>query len=189
MVFHLSLSDCKSPLDSKNILSILADLNNAVVWMASTRFISNTSCPFTNLLVTVPNSTIRISITKTLIFHRFFSSLSMSGYLSVFGPSVIFTKWFSGTAKSTIKQVTYFLLTITSSSPSLGDPFVSQNPWEFYANSGLCTYYLLVWTNLIFSHSSQLITSPSLPCLLLYFVHKFAAFTYYMNDHFVSILT
>ena len=35
MVFHWSLSDSKSPQVSRTLLSILADLNNAVVWMIS----------------------------------------------------------------------------------------------------------------------------------------------------------
>ena len=37
MVFHWSLSDSKSPQVSKTLLSILAVLNNAVVWMVSIR--------------------------------------------------------------------------------------------------------------------------------------------------------
>ena len=36
MVFHWSLSDSKSPLVSGIRLSILAVLNNVVVWMVST---------------------------------------------------------------------------------------------------------------------------------------------------------
>ena len=37
MVFHRSLSDSKSPQVSRTLLCILAVLNNAVVWMVSTR--------------------------------------------------------------------------------------------------------------------------------------------------------
>ena len=37
MVFHWSLSDSKSPHVSRTLLSILAILNNVVVWMVSTR--------------------------------------------------------------------------------------------------------------------------------------------------------
>ena len=37
MVFHWSLSNSKSPQVSGTLLSILAVLNNAVVWMVSTR--------------------------------------------------------------------------------------------------------------------------------------------------------
>ena len=40
---------------SRTLLSILADLNNALVWMVSTRpFIYKSSSPFINPLVTVP---------------------------------------------------------------------------------------------------------------------------------------
>ena len=47
MVFHLSLSDSKSPRLSRTLLSILADLNNAVIFMVSTRPpISNSSISF-----------------------------------------------------------------------------------------------------------------------------------------------
>ena len=37
MVLYMSQSDGKSPQISRTLLSILADLNNAVVWMVSTR--------------------------------------------------------------------------------------------------------------------------------------------------------
>ena len=46
MVFHWSLSDSKSPQVSRTLLSILAVLNNAVVWMVSTRL--PTSKPSSN---------------------------------------------------------------------------------------------------------------------------------------------
>ena len=53
MVFHWSLSDSKSPQVSRTLLSILAYLNNVVVWTVSTRpVISKSSSPCTNPLVT-----------------------------------------------------------------------------------------------------------------------------------------
>ena len=46
---HWSLSDSKSIQVSSNLLGILADLNNAVVWMVSNRpLISNSSSPCIN---------------------------------------------------------------------------------------------------------------------------------------------
>ena len=46
---------------SGTLLSILTDLNNAVVWMVSTRpLISKSSSPGTNPLVTVPRASVRI---------------------------------------------------------------------------------------------------------------------------------
>ena len=57
MVFHSILSDSKSSQVSRTLLSILTDLNNAVVWMVFLRLlISKSACPFINLLVTVPRA-------------------------------------------------------------------------------------------------------------------------------------
>ena len=85
MVFHLSLSDSKSPQVSRirlnlfkslqvsrTLLSILADPRNAEVWMVSTRsFISKSSSPFINLLVTVPKAPDMFGIKITFMFHSF----------------------------------------------------------------------------------------------------------------------
>ena len=88
MVFHWSLSDSKSPQVSRCLLSILADLNNAVVWTVSTRLvISKSSSPCINLLVTVPRAPITIGIIVTFMFHRFSNSLVRSSYLSLFSHS------------------------------------------------------------------------------------------------------
>ena len=82
MVFHWSLSDSKSPQVSRTLLSILAVLNNVVVWMVSTRPpTSKSSSPFSNPLVTIPNAPITIGIIITLLFHSFFNSLARSRYL------------------------------------------------------------------------------------------------------------
>ena len=106
MVFHWSLSVSKSPQVFRTLLSILADLSNAVVWMASTcPLISMSSSPFTN--------PINIGITVTFIFHSFFSSIARFTFSSLFSPSFNFTLWSAGTTKSTIRQVFLYLLTIT----------------------------------------------------------------------------
>ena len=69
MVFHWSLSDSKSLQVSRTLLSILAVLNNIVVWLVSTRpLISKSSSPFNNPLVTVPKAPITISIIVSFIF-------------------------------------------------------------------------------------------------------------------------
>ena len=53
-------------------LSILADLNSAVVSMLSTRpLISNFSSPYINPLVTVQKASITIGIIVTFMFHCF----------------------------------------------------------------------------------------------------------------------
>ena len=72
MVFHWSLSDSKSPQVCRTLLGILADPNNAVVWVVSFRPpTSKSSSPFSNLLVTVPKALITIGIIVTFMFHSF----------------------------------------------------------------------------------------------------------------------
>ena len=99
-VFHTSVSwwfstgvrvTSKSPQVSKILLSILTNLNNAVVWMISTHpLISKSSNPFNNPLVTVNSTTITIGITVTYTFYNFVSSLARSRYLSLFSlPKVL----------------------------------------------------------------------------------------------------
>ena len=142
MVFHWSLSDCKSSKVSLTLLSILVDLNNAVVWMLSTRLlISKTSRPRTNPLVTVPSVPITIVIVVTFLIHSFFSSRGDSQYLSFFPLSFSFIQWSARTAKSIIRQVLFllFLFFFFFFWLSVGlvvwlklvDPFLSQNPKEF----------------------------------------------------------
>ena len=61
-----------SLIKSPRLFFILADLNNAVVWIASHRQrISKSSSPCTNPLVTVPCTPIIIGITVTFMFHSF----------------------------------------------------------------------------------------------------------------------
>ena len=108
MVFHWNLSD-KSPQVSRTLLSIMADLNNAVIWMVSTRLlISKFSSSCTGPLATVPRAPITISITAIFMLHSFLSSLARSKYLSFFSLSFNFTLWSAGIAKSTILQVLFF---------------------------------------------------------------------------------
>ena len=109
MVFHWSLSGSKFPQVSWTLQSILADLNNAVFWMVSTRpLISKSFSPFINPLVTVPRAPITTGIYVTFMFYSFFNSLARSRYL-FFLLSFNFTLWSSGTAKFTILQVLFFL--------------------------------------------------------------------------------
>ena len=69
MVFHWSLNESKSPRVSCILLSILADLNIAVVLMVSGRpSIYNASSPLWGI---VPSALITIGITVTFNFHSF----------------------------------------------------------------------------------------------------------------------
>ena len=153
MVFYWSLSDSKSHQVSRTLLSILTDLNNAVVWMVSTRpLISKSSSPFINPFVTEPIAPIIIGIIVTFMFHSFFNSQARSRYLSFFSFSINFTLWSTGTAKSIILQVLFYLLIIVVW-PRFGDPFVCQNP------RGVCTSHfpghMLSWVYTICSYGQN----------------------------------
>ena len=129
MVSHRTLSDSKSLQDSRTLLSILSDLNNAAVWIVSIcSLISQPSSPFINPLGIVLSALITIGITIILMFY-FFSSLAISRYLSLFSLSLNFTQWFARTENFTIQQVLIFCwlshgLVVW---PKWGDPFVSKN--------------------------------------------------------------
>ena len=155
MVFPWSLSDSKSPEVSKTFLSILAVLNNAVIWMVSTRPpTSKSSSPFSNPLVTVPKAPIMIGVIVTFMFHSFFNSLARSSNL----------------------QVLFFLFIIIRSG------LLAEIRWSVWmskshrslcvsfsrTDAGLCIYYLFVGSNLNFLHISQGITLPTQSCRVLY---------------------
>ena len=165
MVFHWSLSDSKSPQVSRTLLSILALLSNAVIWIVSTRPpTSKSSRPFNNPWVIVLKAPITIGTIVTFMFHSFFNSLTRSKYLSFFSHSFSFILWSAGTAKSTILQFLFFLfffflLIIIGLVfwPRLGDPFVSKSHRSLCMSfsrtgAGLCVYPLLMWLNLNFLH-------------------------------------
>ena len=115
MVFHWSLSNNKSLEVSRTLLSILANLSNAVVWMVSSHpliFKSSSSC--INPLVTVPRALITIGITVTFMFHSFFNSLARCRYLTFFLFSFNFPLWLARTAVYNLAS-SLFLLIITRS--------------------------------------------------------------------------
>ena len=141
MVFHWSLSDNNSPQVSRTLLSILTVLNNAVVWMVSTRPpTSKSSSPFNNPLVTVPKAPIKIGIIVTNMFHSFFNFLERLRYLSFFLHSFSFIQWSAGTAKSTILQVLFFccwlLLGLTGKGLA---PFPTPHSSNYWKRSLLVT--------------------------------------------------
>ena len=124
MVFHWSLRDSKFSQVSRTLLSILAILNNAVIWTVSTRpSPSKSSRPFNNPLVTVPRAPITIGTIVTFMFYSFFNSQARSRYLSFFSYSFSFILWSAGTAKSIILQslIFFFFLLIIIRSGLLAD--------------------------------------------------------------------
>ena len=177
MVFHWSLSDSKSPQVSRTLLSILAVLSNAVIWIVSTHPpTSKSSRPFNNPLVIVPKAPITIGTIVTFMFHSFFNPLTRPRYLSYFSHSFSFIVWSAGTAKSTILQILFFLLIIIRSglqakirwSVCMSKSYRSLCVSFSRTGAGLCIYHLWVWSNLNFLHISQWITLPTQLCLALY---------------------
>ena len=175
MVFNWSLSDSKFPQVSRTLLSILAVLNNAVVWMVSTRPpTSNSSSPFSYPLVTVPNAPITIGIIVTFMFHSFFNSLTRSRYLSISSNSFSFILWSAGQQSRLFCKFSFFVdyyevwvlagirwSVCMLKSHSLCVAFS-------WTGAGLCIYHLLVWSNINFLHISQWITLPTQSFLALY---------------------
>ena len=174
MVPHWSLSDSKSPQVSRTRLWILAVLSNAVVWIVSTRPpTSKFSRPFNNPLVIVLKAPISIGTTVTFMFYSFFNSLTRSRHLSFFSLSFRFILWSTGTSKSTILQVLFFLLIIIRSGLLRRSVCMLKSHRSLCVSfsrtgAGLCIYHLLVWSNLNFLHISQWITLPTQSCLALY---------------------
>ena len=110
--FHCGLSDSKSLQVSRTLLSILADLENCLVfvWSPLNPFISNSSILFINSLLTVPSSPIAINICITFMFYSFLSSQARSRYSSFFSFSFSFAMWSARTAKPTIQQVLFLFV-------------------------------------------------------------------------------
>ena len=176
MIFYESLSDNKSPLVSRTLHSILAVLNNAIVWMVSTRPpTSKSSIPFNNPLATAPKAQIPFGIIVTFMFHNLFDSLARSSYLFFFSQSFSSIQWSAGAAKSTIFEVLFSLLIITRSgllteirrSVWISKPNRSLCVLFSRTGAGLCIYHMFVWSNLNFLHISHYITLPTQSCLVL----------------------
>ena len=75
MVFRCSLSDSKSPQVSRTLLTILANLKNALVWIVITRpLISKSTSSFMNHFLTVSITAITTGITVMFLFFLWFSS-------------------------------------------------------------------------------------------------------------------
>ena len=162
MVFHWSLSDSNTPQVSRTLLCILAILDNAVVWMVSTRPPTSKSfSPFSNHLVTVPNAPITIGIIVTSMFHSFFHFPSKVEVLILLFTFFHFYSVVSQDSKvdyfaSSLFSFSFFLLIITKSGLRAWIRWsVSMSHRSFCVafsrtGAGLCIYHLLVWSNLIF---------------------------------------
>ena len=138
MVFYLSLSENNF---LKSLLRILVILNNAVVWMITSRhLISKSPSTCTNLSVTVLS---KVQLVLPLLSY-----------------SIV-------TAKFTILRFLCLVDNHIIVKPRLGNQFVCCVSFSRTAE-GLCMYYLFIWSNFNFLHNSQWITLPTQSCLVLY---------------------
>ena len=136
MVFHWSLSDSKSPQVSWTLLSILAVLNNAVIWIVSTRpSTSKSTSPFYNPFVTVLRAPITIGTIITFMFHSFFQFSNKVAVLILLFTFFQFYSVVSRDGKINNFANSLFCCLLLLSLflwPRLGDPCVCQSPIGVY---------------------------------------------------------
>ena len=185
MVFHWSLSNSKSSQVSRTLLSILAVLSNAVVWIVSTHPpTSKSSRPFNNPLVIVPKAPITIGTIVIFKFHSFFNSLARSRYLSFFSLSFRFYSVVrrDGKVDNFANSLFFFFLLLIFIRSGL----LAGIRWSVcmlksrrslcvsfsLTSAGLCIYHLFVRLNWNFLHISQWITLPTLYSFCANFLHS-----------------
>ena len=148
MGFHWSLSDSKASQVSRTLLSILAVLNNEVVWMVSNHPHISKSSSLSTILI-FPNRPVPLPVLWWLYWARRLQLVSPSPLCSIVssapkqGPgtylsllSLSFTLWSAETARPIIRLVLFCCCWESLGQvvwPRLGVPFVSQNPREFCA--------------------------------------------------------
>ena len=153
------------------LLSVLANLNNSVVWMASARpLISKSSSPCINLWVIVRRVPITIGITVSFMFHSFFNSSNKVQVFILLFTSFQFYSVVSQDSKvhNSVSSLFFFffsLLIIIRSGrlvARLSDPLVCQNSW------GVSASHFLGSADTICSNDQTLISGTFLsgsPCL------------------------
>ena len=188
---------------SRTPLSILADINNAVVRMVSIcPLISKSSSLFINPLGIVPSALITTSITVTFMFHSFF--FLFSSLFTFFQFSSMSVR----TAKFTIRQVLFFfffffvcvlflflfLLAITRSGHLTKitrsvciSKFERSLCVSFSGtNSELCIYRLFVRSNLSFLHNYQWIIYSTHIIIIIIIIIIIRAFHISVNRWFFT---
>ena len=158
-----SLNDSKSPQVSRTLLSILADLNNAVVWMVST-------CPiiFKSFSPCTKSTDYNLCNCHFHVprFFQFPSKVKVFILLFTFFQFYSVVSWDSKVHNS---AGYLFLLSIIRSgclaeirwSVSMSKSQRSLCVLFSRTDVGLSIYYLFVWSNLNFLHNSQWITLPT----------------------------
>ena len=153
MVFHWSMSDSKSPQVSRTLLSIMAHLRYAVIWIVSTRLPSSKSSrPFNNPLVIVSKAPITIGTLVPFMFNSFFLQ-GRGTYTSFHILSVLFC---GQPGQRTLQFCKFFFLLITIRSGLLAEIRWSMCMSKSHRSlcvspprtaAGLNIYHLFVWSN------------------------------------------
>ena len=173
-------SDSRSLRLCWTLPSILADLNDAVIRMFSSRpLISKVSSSYTNTLVTVPSAPVTIGITVTFMFRSFFISLARSRYLFLFSLSFRFTQ--PERQSLLFGRFIFFFLTITRSGRLVEIRWSvcsSKSKWILYilfsrAGSGLRKYHLVGLLNLNFLLKDHLIHPDVFDCIRILWDRSF----------------
>ena len=157
MIFHWRLSDSKPLQVSGTLLKILAVLNNAVVWMVSTRsLIFKSSSPLITPSVTVSRAPITIGIIVTFMFHSFFQFSSKVQVLILLFAFFQFYSVVSRDSKVHNSGSSPFLFIINIRSGRLAEIRRSVCILKFHwslcvsfskTDAGLLIYHLFIWSN------------------------------------------
>ena len=156
MVFEGILCDSKSPLVSRTLFIILAHRNNALVCMVcSCPLISKFSSSYIKPLEIVPSAPITNGITVTFMFHIFFSSQASSCNKSLISQFFSVVCWDSKIYYSigslfcwlSLGLVVRWSICISKWQRSVCVSFS-------WTDSVLCIYYVCVWPNFTFLHTS-----------------------------------
>ena len=150
----------------------MAYLNNAVVWMVSTRpLISKSSSPFINYLVTEASSPITIGINVTFMFHSFFqfsSKVYVLIFLFVFLPFYPLVSW-NGKVYYSADSFFVEYLEVWLPDRDLVVRLYIKILEKFMRLIFLDRFWVVfVWLNLNFLHNSQWIPFFTQSYLILY---------------------
>ena len=178
MVFHKALRDSKSPQDSWILLNILANLNNAVIFIVLIPLISTSSLSlFSKLLETIASAPTTIVITVIFMFHCLFSYQARTQVFVYFFAFCVclhcVVRWNSKIQKMT----SFFFALINIQSGLLAGIrwFVCTSKSQRIlcvsfsrTDSILCICHLIVWWNNNLLHNSLWIIFPTQSCHVLY---------------------
>ena len=176
MVFQRNLSDNECPQISRTLLSILVNLNKAIVLMVSIRTsISNFSCPFSNALknVSTPPYYCRSPLLSCsqarskYSFHFLWFHFVVRRYGKVYEFGWVFFSFFLFCLLSLGLLFWLGFLVIY-----LYFKILQKCVPHSLRHILVCANTMVVWSNFRFLHNSQWTTFPTQSCLVL---HSFSA--------------